>query len=138
MGCWCAGRTNKLCDFIEVIHNLLKATDAVVESSNDLVAVATRNCANKVHDTALKLDELLFPFFHSISPVRAHPMLQWLTHSFDISRSIIDRADAGNGTRSVIEKALNHVRRNTHFGQPSGKTYAVDRDSSNHQLRLIC
>ena len=55
-------------DFVEAIHNNLKTTDAFVQSSNDLVAVAARNCANEIHDTGLKLDELLFPLLHSISP----------------------------------------------------------------------
>jgi len=49
-------------DVVETIHNFLKAADTVVQSSNDLVAVGARNCANEVHDTGLKLDEFLFPF----------------------------------------------------------------------------
>ena len=42
----------------------------LVRSSNDLVAVTARNCANLVDDGGLKLDEFFFPFLgHSTSPL---------------------------------------------------------------------
>ncbi len=57
-------------DVVDALHKFLKPPDTFMQSSNDLMAVAARNCANVVYDSGLKLDEFIFPFLgHSMSPV---------------------------------------------------------------------
>ena len=57
-------------DVFDALHKLLKPPDTLVQSSNDLVAVTARNCANLVDDSGLKIDECFFPFLgHSTSPL---------------------------------------------------------------------
>ena len=64
-------------DVFDALHKLLKPPDTLMQSSNDLVAVTARNCANVVDDSGLKLDEFFFPFHgHSTSPLyrQRHPI----------------------------------------------------------------
>ncbi len=57
-------------DVFDALHKLLKPPETLVQSSNDLVAVTARNCANVVDDSGLKLDEFFFPFLgHSKTPL---------------------------------------------------------------------
>ena len=73
----CRSPGNLSFDVFNALNKLLKPPDTLVQSSNDLVAVTARNCANVVDDSELKIDELFFPFFsHSKSPLyrQRHPI----------------------------------------------------------------